>query len=95
MDLEAVLWDDKGQMRAIHLADETAQMVDEQVRSGRAASADAIVRAGLAAVEREQAKLLAVRAALIEGEESGIAEPGSFDRARAHVRALVAGRYRR
>lgn len=79
-------------MRSIQLADDTALLVDEQIQNGRAPSADAIVRAGLAALSRERDKVLALHEALVEGEESGVAKPGSFDRARDRVRELAVSR---
>ncbi|MCC6922719.1 MAG: type II toxin-antitoxin system ParD family antitoxin [Nitrosomonas sp.] len=48
--------------------------VDERVKAGRYASASDAVRAGLRLLEQEETRLEALRAALIKGEESGIAE---------------------
>lgn len=74
------------------LPEDVASMATAQVVAGRFPNVEAVVRAGVRAIERDSAKLDALRAALIEGEESGIAEEGSFERARAHVRQLAAAR---
>jgi hypothetical protein len=41
---------------------------------------------GVSAPEEQARAVEALQAALIEGEESGDAEPGTFDRVRAHIR---------
>lgn len=76
----------------LNLPDDVARMAAAQVTAGRFPNVEAVVRAGVRAIERDQDKLEAVRAALIEGEESGIAEPGSFDRARTLIRERAAAR---
>ena len=53
--------------------------INEQVAEGRYSSASDVVRAGLRLLEMEDAKLEALRAALIEGENSGPATPFDFD----------------
>jgi antitoxin ParD1/3/4 len=53
--------------------------IDQKVAEGRYASASDVVRAGLRLLEEEEAKLEALRAALIEGEKSGPAAPFDFD----------------
>ncbi|GJD51782.1 Antitoxin ParD1 [Methylobacterium crusticola] len=56
---------------SISLGDHFAQFIDRQVEGGRYGSASDVVRAGLRLLEEREAKLGALRAALIEGEESG------------------------
>jgi len=67
-----------GKNASINLGDHFA-FVEEQLATGRYSSASDVVHAGLRLLEDEEAKLAALRAALIEGEESGLAEPFDFD----------------
>ncbi|BBK44070.1 antitoxin ParD1 [Allostella vacuolata] len=60
---------------SVVLGDHLADFVDRQVADGRFGSASEVVRAGLRLLEEHEARLRALRAALIEGEESGPAEP--------------------
>jgi antitoxin ParD1/3/4 len=56
------------------LGEHFAQFVETQVEQGRYASASDVVRAGLRLLEEQETKLAALRAALIEGEESGVSD---------------------
>jgi antitoxin ParD1/3/4 len=53
--------------------------VEAQVGQARYSSASDVVRAGLPLLEKQEAKLTALRAALIEGEQSGPSTPFDFE----------------
>lgn len=57
------------------LGDHFERFVDERIDSGRYGSASDVVKAGLRLLEEQEVRLEALRAALIEGEMSGVAEP--------------------
>jgi len=75
--------------RNVNLTTELDRFVAASVETGRYENASEVVRAGLRALEEReqlhQAKLAALRGALDEGEQSGIAEDGSFARVRARL----------
>lgn len=64
---------------SISLGEHFGGFVEQQVSSGRYASASEVLRAGLRLLEEQDAKLAHLRRALIEGEESG--EAYTVDRA--------------
>lgn len=61
------------------LGDHFADFIEEQVQRGRYGSASDVVRAGLRLLEEREAKLEALRGALIDGERSGPATPFDFE----------------
>ncbi|MDO5052632.1 MAG: type II toxin-antitoxin system ParD family antitoxin [Pseudoclavibacter sp.] len=67
------------QNTSISLDEHFSDFLARQVASGRYRSASEVVRAGLCLLEDREAQLAALRAALVEGEESGAAEPFDFD----------------
>jgi antitoxin ParD1/3/4 len=81
--------------RNINLTDELDRFVLKKVKSGRYENASEVVRAALRTLEREEqqyeAKLAALRAAMGEGDASGVAEGDVFARVR---KTLVSARPR-
>jgi len=72
--------------RNVNLTDELDHFVLAKVESGRYENASEVVRAALRNLEREEqqyeAKLAALRAAIDEGDASGIAKGKVFERVR-------------
>jgi antitoxin ParD1/3/4 len=72
--------------RNVNLTDELDHFVLAKVKSGRYENASEVVRAALRSFEREEqrheAKLTALRAAIDEGDASGIAKGNVFARVR-------------
>ena len=62
---------------SISLDDHFSNFLSRTVASGRYRSASEVVRAGLRLLEDEEARMSALRAALVVGEESGV--PAAFD----------------
>ncbi len=66
------------------LPEEAARFVQEQIAAGRFASVETFITAAMDALkERDEEKRAALRAAIDEGEASGIAEGDPFARVRA------------
>jgi antitoxin ParD1/3/4 len=72
--------------RNVNLTDELDRFVLKKVESGRYENASEVVRAALRNLDREEqlyeAKLAALRAAVDEGDASGVAEGNPFARVR-------------
>ena len=64
---------------AISLDRHFAEFVDQLVEDGRFSSASEVVRAGLRLLEERELQVERLRAAIIEGEESGPSTPFDFD----------------
>jgi antitoxin ParD1/3/4 len=84
--------------RNVNLTDELDRFVATKVKSGRYENASEVVRAALRSLEREeqqyQAKLAALRAAIDEGDASGIAEGNVFKRVRKALKVPGSSRQR-
>jgi antitoxin ParD1/3/4 len=83
--------------RNINLTPEMDQYVAARIESGQYANASEVLRAGLRVLERnereDRVKLEALRAAVLAGEESGVAEGDVMSEIRERIRrrALVMG----
>jgi antitoxin ParD1/3/4 len=78
--------------RNINLTPKLDSFVKARIRSGHYANASEVVRAGLRALEaderEDEARLEALRSALIAGEESGFVEGDALEQVRASLREL-------
>ncbi|MEC4594445.1 type II toxin-antitoxin system ParD family antitoxin [Nitrospirillum amazonense] len=68
-----------GKNTSVSLGEHFTQFVETQVAQGRYGSASDVMRAGLRLLEEREAKLAALRAALDEGEASGISSQTVLD----------------
>ena len=82
--------------RNVNLTDELERFVLTKVESGRYENASEVVRAALRTLEREdqqyEAKLAALRAAIDEGDASGVAKGNVFARVRKTLHLPTAHR---
>ena len=82
--------------RNVNLTDELDRYVAAKIKGGRYENASEVVRAGLRILEREEqqyeAKLAALRAAIDEGDASGIAKGQVFRRVRKALKLAGSSR---
>jgi antitoxin ParD1/3/4 len=71
----------------VTLADDEARMVADQIAADHYKTPAEVIRAALTLLEDNDPRLLALQAALIEGEESGPSQPFDFDAFLAERRA--------
>lgn len=64
---------------SVTIGEHFTRFIDEQVETGRYASASEVIRAGLRMLEDYEGRLKALDALLQEGIDSGPAEPFDFD----------------
>ena len=62
---------------SVELGEEITGFVAGQVRSGRYGSASEVIRAGIRLLQDQETKMATLRAALKQGEDSGV--PVAFD----------------
>jgi len=79
--------------RNVNLTNDLDHFIARKVKSGRYENASEVVRAGLRTLEREEqqyeAKLAALRAAIDEGDASGITDGNVFGRVRRALKLPV------
>ena len=75
-----------GRVTSFSLGEHFDGFVQAQIKEGRYDNASDVMRAALRLLEEREAKLAALRAALIEGEESGPAVPFDIDEFVAQMR---------
>jgi len=68
-----------GRVTSFSLGDHFTQFVEAQVNEGRYNNASDVMRAALRLLEEREARMSALRAALVEGEESGPSTPFDFE----------------
>jgi antitoxin ParD1/3/4 len=80
--------------RNVNLTKELDQFVASRVEGGLYANASEVMRTALRLLEREEReyeeKMALLRAAIAEGDASGDAEPGVFERLDAYIEELAA-----
>jgi antitoxin ParD1/3/4 len=80
--------------RNVNLTKELDQFVASRVESGHYANASEVMRAALRLLERDEQeyeqKMAALREAIAEGDASGDAEEGVFERLDAYIAELAA-----
>jgi antitoxin ParD1/3/4 len=72
---------------SISLGQHFSEFVDRQVDDGRYSSASEVIRAGLRLLEEHELQVAQLRAAIIEGEESGPSAPLNIEHFLGRMRA--------
>jgi len=75
---------------SVSLDDYFASFIDAQVRTGRYGSASDVVQAGLRLLEKHEARVDVLQAALVAGEESGALTPFDNEAFLKRMRAKTA-----
>lgn len=70
---------------SISLGDHFERFIDRQIESGRYGSASEVIRASLRLLEEHEQKMVTLRKALLEGEQSG--DAGVLDMKKIKSRA--------
>ena len=78
-----------GRNTSISLGDHFEDFVDDKVSTGRFKNASEVIRAGLRLLEEEEAKVVALKMAIQEGIDSGLAK--NFN-VRKHLEILKAAK---
>ena len=78
-----------GRNTSISLGDHFEDFVDDKVSTGRFKNASEVIRAGLRLLEEEENKIVALKKAIDEGFESGLAK--NFN-AKRHLEKLKAAK---
>jgi antitoxin ParD1/3/4 len=68
-----------GRVTSFSLGEHFSSFVEAQVKEGRYNNASDVMRAALRLLEEREARMSALRAALIEGEQSGASTPFDFE----------------
>ena len=80
--------------RNVSLPEKLDQFITAKVASGDYANASEVMRTALRLLEKEEQeyeeKMAVLRAAIAEGDASGDAEPGVFERLDAYIKELAA-----
>lgn len=63
-----------GRNTSVSLGDYFETFVDERIAAGRFKNASEVIRAGLRLLEEEEGKILALRKAIKDGTDSGVAK---------------------
>jgi antitoxin ParD1/3/4 len=82
--------------RNVNLTEELDRFIASRVESGLYANASEVMRAALRLLEREERqyeeKMTALKVAIAEGDASGDAEEGVFERIYAYINGLNEGK---